>query len=894
MASKLFDISALAKGSVDSAVKSGEASDVYFTSETHDSFFMNLENLLSKGVEKLSNQRFIVVKTGVNEREYLFDSVTKLLWQRSHIGEACSLNVADAKLRDKNHILPGNWELPKSDNLARLASNIGNGTLRHGVTVTDLYFHTAEGSVRIYGDTGVKKYGGTDKGYVLGVHTFFAGNEVFGSSDKHLLKLALDNCWQLFSLRGDSLLFPLGDELFEELDLFSARLPKIDKTYFTDPSKGIWEFWNTDIPGKFNVRARNPADDIRPYNVAIDFGTSSTVVAIEENGQGKLLRIGVKDFHSEPESKHYENPTILELVNLKDTLAAWQSQAYRPAVGWDDVRCSHEALHNFRHNEANPKMVGSILAKIKQWALREASGEQVRLTDQENSEEHLLAPLTLRQTVKGQPIVVSEEDPFDPLELYAWFLGLNINWRGRGIFLNYYMSFPVAYPKEVKDKILASFRRGLQRSLPLTLVDQPKFADFSVEERASEPAAYAAAAMDQLEIKPTEKGVAYAVFDFGGGTADFDFGYYRLPTDEEDDEGFEQVFEHVGASGDKFLGGENLLENMAYRVFLENLDICREEKIAFTRPLDAEDFPGSEMFLDRTQAAHTNTIMMMARLRPIWEQGTANNSSGIEKLELLDREGSKVSCEFSVDEENLLEYLEERIEEGIQNFYVALHKYFGDKPNTVHVLLAGNSSRSKWVSDFFGLNFHEGDEEDDARYIRMNDWLISLYNGDAPDIEPYDPLPEDKENIYSPTAKTGVALGLLNLCPGSATKVINRTKEQSNDDAPFHFYVGRIQRRQFKPGLLQGAAYNEYVELGPIRERVFQLVHSQSPRAHTGTMPVGDTELHIQKLAFAGNTDGHKLFAKIKGPATIEICTAGNLEDIVGQRAENQREIVLH
>jgi hypothetical protein len=78
------------------------------------------------------------------------------------------------------------------------------------------------------------------------------------------------------------------------------------------------------------------------------------------------------------------------------------------------------------------------------------------------------------------------------------------------------MTFPVAYPIEVKDKILASFRRGLMRSLPESLIADEQFNQFSVREWASEPAAYAAAALEKLNIEPTEQGVAYAVFDFGG------------------------------------------------------------------------------------------------------------------------------------------------------------------------------------------------------------------------------------------------------------------------------------------------------------------------------------------------------------------------------------------
>ena len=52
------------------------------------------------------------------------------------------------------------------------------------------------------------------------------------------------------------------------------------------------------------------------------------------------------------------------------------------------------------------------------------------------------------------------------------------------------------------------------------MVYDERFNDFSVEELASEPAAFAAAALERLEIEPEDGGVSYAVFDFGGGTTD--------------------------------------------------------------------------------------------------------------------------------------------------------------------------------------------------------------------------------------------------------------------------------------------------------------------------------------------------------------------------------------
>ncbi len=684
--------------------------------------------------------------------------------------------------------------------------------------------------------------------------------------------------------------------VYREIDNIPVRLPVLDAAQFTDPHKGLWEFWGMDPQWlvAHSVRARNPALDVRDCNVAIDFGTSSTVVAYDDNDQLKLLRIGVGDYWEQERPAHYENPTVLEFIDIRALLRSWQERAYRPGVEWQHVRCSHAALQNFRDNKSNPRVVGSILVKLKHWALREADKGSLRLRDRSGpvGVEYEVAPLTQREPVKGQPLTVDSQDPLDPIELYAWFLGMTINWRGRGLFLRYYMTFPVAYPRQVKDRILASFRRGLQRSLPATLVDQPVFQSFSVEERASEPAAYAACAMRALGIQATHKGVAYAVFDFGGGTTDFDFGYYRLPDADEEDQGKEQVFEHFGAAGDQLLGGENLLENMCYMVFRHNLNVCRENRIAFTRPMGAEDFAGSEMFLEQTQAASTNTVMLMARLRPLWEEGGLGaNSTGMETIDLLDRDGGKRPCQLAVPVDQLKAYLAQRIEQGVRNFLAALKNAFAERrPDHVHVLLAGNASRSRWVLDCFGLPGGSGDA---STAERVGHYTESLFDGNPPTLTVHEPLAAQEANLFHPTAKTGVALGLLQLCPGGSVKVINRALQYASDEAPFAHHVGRVRQGTFQAGLLQGAVYRRWHELGVPSERVFNLYHTQSPRAASGQVQQGESGLYKKRLDLASEVKGHKVFAQAVGPSEIEICTAVSTVAIEQGDFENMMTIAL-
>lgn len=690
--------------------------------------------------------------------------------------------------------------------------------------------------------------------------------------------------------------------LYENIDYNRCRLPKLDHHRFTDIHQGLWEF--VGLPENLlleqGVRARNPALDIRAGNIGIDFGTSSTVVAYEdENGRARLLRVGVDNFYAEAQPEHYENPTILEFFDFDAFLQAWQQNAYQPLVSWNDVHCSHEALCHLRNNNSDPKVVSAILGKIKQWALREAEDIRVRFSDFDHGKEHELAPLTLRNPVKGAKLTVNPQDPFDPIELYAWFLGLNINWRARGIFLKYYMTFPVAYPKEVKEKILSSFRRGLLRSLPEALSNNSEAMEqFEVIERASEPAAYVAAAMPAHKIEPTEEGVAYAVFDFGGGTTDFDFGYYRWATEQEEEAGIETVFEHFEAAGDKFLGGENLLENLAYRVFRDNLNICREKQISFTRPLDAEDFTGSEMLLEKTQAAYTNTLMLMSKLRSFWEQGSRENTGAI-KMEFINRNGNKVDCDFTFPYDELQDYLERRISLGIENFLIAMKKAFGNQlPKQVHILLAGNSSRSRLVTDSFGLipEPKENEASDDIAQSRcdITKATIEMVFGDhCPEMIAHAPLAANKDNEAIPTAKTGVALGILRLCPGSSVKVINHATHTSNGEAPFSHYVGRIHRKKFQVGIHRNASYQEWHKIGVVVEGVFNLFHTQSNLAHGGNMEEGHTELYKKRIDFAGNSNGHAVFARAIKPNVIELCTAPNQEAVTAGQANNIKELAL-
>lgn len=726
---------------------------------------------------------------------------------------------------------------------------------------------------------------GLYQGWLVAVNDFIG--EMPGET---MISLCLERGWSLAPVSADSDLDLLellrnisARTLFADLDHMSACLPRLDAPFFDDPACGLWELWGFDQQSlsDFNVRARNPADDVLDWDVAIDFGTSSTVVAYNEHGRRKLLRVGMDRFWKPEQPENYANPTALEFVNLHRVLEAWQATAYRPAVSWDDVRCSHAALAQLDDPNTMHALVSRVLTGLKQWALRDEQDATIHVRDARGYE-HAFAPLMARNPVRGMALNVDKDDPFDPIELYAWFLGMNINWRGRGIFLRYYMSLPVAYPEYVRDRILASFRRGLQRSLPSTLVNQAAFAAFRVEELASEPAAYAAAALPALGIKPTLEGVAYAVFDFGGGTTDFEFGKYRLPSMDEDEE-WEEVLEHCGAAGDAFLGGEHLLANMAYMLFQHNISLCAEYGITFARPQDAADFPGHEMYVAESRIAATNTAVLAAALRPLWEQGTARQAFSA-SLRLLDRSGKPIDCSFEIPVDELDSYLECRIGEGIRSFFLAMRKAFGGTAGSlVNVLLAGNACRSPIVEDFFFCS-----EQGSERFQQAADLFAEAFDGEGvPEIVVH--RAPAGNGTQPGMAKTGVALGLLRLCPGGAVATKHAVKGTPGREAPFAFYVGRIRRGIFQPVLQQAQPYGVWTDLGSPRDQVLKLAYTKSALAFSGNMAEGDKALLQRRIEFGAGVEGKRVFARVVGPHEIEMCAASSLDEARIGEAQLQR-----
>ena len=285
-----------------------------------------------------------------------------------------------------------------------------------------------------------------------------------------------------------------------------------------------------------------------------------------------------------------------------------------------------------------------------------------------------------------------------------------------GVYIDYILSFPVNYAKDVRDKLLASFTRGLKKSLPPAILkDEKVMKRFRVYAGASEPAAYAISALKGfgLEPKATDQKVAYAVFDFGGGTTDFDFGYEEIPARPTS----KFVVHQFGKGGDVYLGGENLLDLMAYEVFKKNIDIMREKNISIVLPPASHRIAGVETLLlereNATAQAYMNTKHIAEKLRPIWERHENYRSDydkGKVSMELFsniadehNQNKNMVSVDLDINVDELEKFITARIKSGVENFFRALHEAFDgqEQPKPIHIFLAGNSCKSPIVKELF-------------------------------------------------------------------------------------------------------------------------------------------------------------------------------------------------
>ncbi len=617
-----------------------------------------------------------------------------------------------------------------------------------------------------------------------------------------------------------------------------------------DPNVGHWDLKEEDkeelreLLGK-DVYSRDPKLDINQGGiVGIDFGTKSTVVVYQKDTNNILpMRISGEELNKEARDTDYENPTVIEFIDLVKFKKDYDKEIGRPNTKWEDITISHIA---FRHlMDGTSEQFDSIISDIKQWTVNKNAKIEV-IIDKKGNKISLPPYLDLDE---------NSENYIDPVEIYAYYIGSYINTMRNGIYLEYYLSFPVTYEKAVREKILKSFEKGIRKSLPVQIQEDEKIMKkFRVKHGSNEPAAYAVCALKKLKIEPEEnEKIYYGVFDFGGGTTDFDFGIWKNSDDEDE---YDYELEHFGAGGDIHLGGENILKELAYKVFSNNTSELRKRKIQYVRPEWSPELSGEETLVENTREAKLNTRKLAEEgLRNIWEEKTDGRIDEI-KINLFNADGVlETGLDFKVNEEELKALIKDKIEKGIKNFFIKLEDAFkGEDVKKVHIFLAGNSCRHSFVNEIF------------ERYVAEMKDKMELVIYDLKAIK-------ESDNDSKITGKTGVAYGLIYSRKGGRIKVTNRDeKENVANEINFKFYLGNSKKDKFNPIITPSSSYGKFEYLGILTSDIFEIYYTSSPEAQTGKMAIGKDDPKIKRISLNEDYDEdekYRIYIKAVTPDKI-------------------------
>ncbi|EMH21452.1 hypothetical protein HMPREF1451_00726 [Helicobacter pylori HP260BFii] len=274
--------------------------------------------------------------------------------------------------------------------------------------------------------------------------------------------------------------FEAFKELMLKVDNIAVGLKSYSQSQLLDLDGGHWDleapstpkervtfrFDNLDPNGKeMNFYARSSLKDLNKGVVAIDFGTKSTTASyMDKTGTYRLLSIGGNADDASPTK--FENPTIVEFKCRKKFITEYDALDHRPFTERNDIEVAHEAQKNAAGVKGND--LYRFFSKLKQWA-----GTDEKQNFKDLDEDFSLESFT---NCTG----------FNPIEIYAYYIGRCINNMHNGVSLKYFLSYPIKYEKHQAEKIRESFERGLKKSLPRHVFDDEKTAkNFKVELRAS-------------------------------------------------------------------------------------------------------------------------------------------------------------------------------------------------------------------------------------------------------------------------------------------------------------------------------------------------------------------------------------------------------------------------
>ncbi len=323
------------------------------------------------------------------------------------------------------------------------------------------------------------------------------------AQDKKITNEKIEKTLEIVSYSDVDVDFEKFKEFMLNVDSVAVGLKSYSQSQLLDLNGGHWDLEVPSAPKEsvtfrfdnlpkdndnkeMDFYARSSLKDLNKQGVvAIDFGTKSTTAAyMDENGKYRLLSIsGLVDDASPTK---FENSTIMEFRHRKKFITKYNALDHRPFTEKHDIKVAHEAQKNLKDAQDND--LYRFFSQLKQWA-----GADEKRNFRDLKEDFSLESFT-------------NCTDFNPIEIYAYYIGRCINDMQNGVFLKYFLYYPVKYEDHQAKKIRESFEKGLKKSLPRHVFDDEKTAKmFKVELKASEPCAYAISALKSYGFDKSAK-----------------------------------------------------------------------------------------------------------------------------------------------------------------------------------------------------------------------------------------------------------------------------------------------------------------------------------------------------------------------------------------------------
>lgn len=592
------------------------------------------------------------------------------------------------------------------------------------------------------------------------------------------------------------------------------------------------------------VARRDPKLDIRDSWVAIDFGARSTVVGVRgERNSLSLIRLGTLE--PAVRSSDFESPSELDFEALRGTTKAWRERVIQPQIRWDEVKSGFAASDLRRRDNTDPtRRAAAAIPRLAM--LREYIEKKIPFALRGFAD-----PETTEMLKKPAAPVIDEEgigahDPFDPIELYAYHLGLTLNHRLVGLHLKYSIAMPTGWSADRRLSVLIAFRRGIFRSLPAGLVEYHDLEQLQVIDAGPSALPFVATAFRVFSIAPTHGPVTFAVLEAGASESGMLFGIFRDPTPDERRDGKERIIEYLEETSLPWFGAERLLHRLAYIVYGDHITDMTENRIPIERPDEEAPIVGAEDLHAPTPEARGNRTILVDALRPLFEGDPTYRLPTT--IKLADEANNVREIRLSLNRVSLRQQMDVWFAKAAAEF----------KDHVVGAL----QRLARGADPFEGLRVILGGRM--SLHLTLQDLITKSFPANVRVHKFREP---DRTNLAAPTVKTACAVGILAM---RYDKIGALPRLESRD--AFRYRVGRARHGQLVDVLDPSIEYDAWRDLGACTRPVVEVLFMRAD--DDGEVAADDPRVMRAGCDLGVEAVGQRLFMRAVSENRVEVAVA--------------------